>query len=92
MIEGNFERAYGLMSPGYRAVVPLQRFASQFGSGVRWQRAQVVSVRCETERCDVVVKIDAQAPMRGHGMMTFSTGYDEIWVREDGQWWKYEKI
>jgi len=92
LIEGNWERAYNLMSPGYRAVVPLKRFSSQFGGGVAWQRAEVVGVKCETERCGVQLKVEARVAMGARRAESIATGVDEVWVLEDGQWWKFEKI
>ena len=63
LIGGDFEKAWDLTQPGFRAVVKRDRYARRFGTGGAWTGAQVHEVKCEPERCTVrlrVEQLDAQ--------------------------------
>lgn len=90
LLAGQWDRAYALMAPSYRAVVAPNRFGSQFTGGVAWRSAEVVSASCEAERCTVRIKIVFHAPPMAAGE-TGTTHFNETWVLEDGQWWMYQK-
>lgn len=87
LIKGDYEGAYKMTPPSYRAVYSLEQFRSRFGGAVKWVAAEVVSAECEPERCTVVVDVSVRPMTRGRPGATVSTGVDEKWVKEDGQWW-----
>ena len=92
LIGGDFEKAWDLTQPGFRAVVKRDRYARRFGTGGAWTGAQVHEVKCEAERCTVRLRISAKvlvAPFKGQEI---ATAMDEVWVREDGQWWYYQNF
>lgn len=90
LIKGNFEKAWDYTQPGFRAVVPRDRYFRRFQNGGQWTGVQVHQVRCEAERCTVRLRISAKvlvAPFKGQEI---ATAMDEVWVREDGQWWYFQ--
>jgi hypothetical protein len=83
------ETAYGYMPPSYRAVTTLDAYKRRAGE-LQLTAARVESVRCETEdKCVASSKVEARVPLRGSGTPTMSTLYDEVWIRENGQWWLF---
>ena len=93
LIAGDLRAAYGYMLPSYRAVRSYEHYTGSIGGAAQWLGAEVVRVQCESgEKCTARVKIDAKpiapTPYRG----TISTGVDETWLLEDGQWWLYQKL
>jgi len=93
LIAGDWDKAYVLMAPSYRAVINLNRFRGQFGSGALWQKAEIGTISCETDNCTVQVKVTFRPAMaRASSVPALETGFDETWVREDGQWWKFDKL
>ena len=90
LIGGDFEKAWDLTQPGFRAVVKRERYAGRFGSGGAWTGAQVHEVKCEPERCTVRVRVAAKVqtpPFVGQEVITY---LDEVWVRDEGQWWYFQ--
>ena len=92
MIAGEWDKAYSYMTPSFRAVVDQKRYPSRFGGSVSWLAAEVVNVTCEEQRCTVRMKVTFRpvVGMRPGGVA--STGFDETWIFEDGQWWMFEKV
>ena len=90
LIGGDFEKAWDLTQPGFRAVVQRDRYARRFGSGGAWTGAQVHEVKCEAERCTVRVRVAAKVlapPFTGQEVVTY---VEEVWVRDEGQWWFFQ--
>jgi hypothetical protein len=88
LLKGDFEGAYGYITPGGRAVVPLATYRGRIGSAVTWKSAEVASVTCETlERCTVQVKVTYLPVMRRAAVGTIERYLDETWVVDAGQWW-----
>ena len=92
LLAGEWARAYALMAPSYRAVVEEKRFAGQFGGGVSWVAAEVVSVACEKDRCTVQMKVTFRPVSGARRGSTLSSHFDETWIREEEQWWMFQKI
>ena len=95
LVAKDFKKAYTYMAPSYRALVTPEDYAKKFGTGGRWTSVAVRSAKCEAERCQVRVLVEAKVRVPMPGMRTgseqaLSSNYDEPWVREDGQWWHYE--
>jgi hypothetical protein len=86
LVGGNFEAAYGYLSPGSRAVQSQASFVASLGRGF-WKSAKVDKVVCESEQaCDVELTIEYE--LRGHRT---KTPLRETWVREGSEWWYVKK-
>lgn len=93
LMAGDFRKAYTFMAPSFRAVVDADRFSKQFGGGgVSWEKAQVVDVKCSDDQCKTVLKISYRPLLGGRKGDPFFTHFDETWIREDGQWWMFQKV
>jgi hypothetical protein len=74
-------------------LVAESRYASRFADTVQWLGAEVVNVKCtDPDNCSARIKITFRAHMAGRNSAPTNTAYDEIWIREDGRWWFYEKL
>jgi hypothetical protein len=88
LLKGDFERAYGYISPGGRAVVPYPTYRGRIGGAVTWKSAEVASVTCETlEKCSVQVKVTYLPAMHRSAIGTIERHMEETWVVDAGQWW-----
>lgn len=91
LIEGQWQKAYDMLTPGYRNLHDLREFQSQFKGAVQWRRAEVAQASCEAEKCDVRIELTVASPFgRGKGD-TISTFFTETWLKEGGRWYYYEK-
>jgi hypothetical protein len=91
-IANDFDAAYLLTAPSFRAVTPLAGYKSTFVGPVQWTAAEVVSVTCETEdKCEARIKVEAKTLFKlgGRQVPPISTYLDESWIRENGQWWLF---
>lgn len=91
MIKGDYEKAYNLTTPSYRAVTSFTRFRAGFGGG-GWQSAEVASVNCEAEKCVVQVKIGINPVLSTRFGATIITHIEETWLLEGGQWWLHQNV
>ena len=92
LVERDWKAAYAYMTPGYRAVVPLKRYSNQFSGPAQWDSAKAKSAKCEETRCVVNVEISYRLLLPGHTNRVDSTHVEEVWVREEGQWYKFEPL
>ena len=92
LVERDWNAAYAFMTPGYRAVVPLKRYGNQFTGPAQWESAKATSAKCEETRCVVSVEISFRLLLPGHMGRVDSTHVEEVWVREEGQWYKFEPL
>jgi len=92
MIKGDFDTAWTYTQPGYRAVVKQRDYGKGLGAGGRWKGVQIHEVTCEAERCKVRLRLTSEVltpPFKGQEL----NGYiDEVWVRDEGQWWFYQSL
>lgn len=89
LVAGQIDKAYSYTAPSFRAITPYDTYRGSFGAGASWQSAEVIDVRCETERCEVDVRLRIQLPVRSVGPITTDT--KEVWIQENGRWWLYQK-
>ncbi len=87
LIQGDFEKAYSYLSPGYRAVTSLPLYRSHFGEAVRWKEAILKDISCTDTICDVVLTIHYQYTTRSAGEYEGERPLKETWVRADNEWW-----
>lgn len=94
LVKGDFTAAYGYLMPSYRALVPEQSYRQRFGAAGAWRNAIVHQVDCEPAACKVRVRVTTQVriPQFARHIPEVNAYVDERWVREDGQWWLYEKL
>jgi hypothetical protein len=84
LLSGDIERAYGFITPAYRATRSLALYRARFGAAVQWNDATVQSVECEAERCRVVVNLSYRLIRQ---RMENTRPMDEVWVFSEGNWW-----
>ena len=94
LIKRDFVKAYGYTQPSFRAVVKPEEYVRRFGSAGRWKGAQIHEATCEAARCSVRVRLTTEIMIpRFRRSVPEVVGYhDEVWVREEGHWWFFEKI
>jgi uncharacterized protein YceK len=90
--ERNWAAAYPFLTPAYRAIVPQQRYANQFQGPIQWEAAKAKGAKCEEKRCLVDVEISFRLLLPGHSDRVSSTNFEEVWVLEDGVWYKFEPV
>ena len=81
VVAGDFEKAYGYISPAGRLTMTLQGFKNSMRPGFH-KGARVVSVKCEPEVCDLLMELEYEF----QGKRT-KTPLPEKWVKQDGKWW-----
>ena len=91
-LAGQYQKAYALSPPAYRKLRTEKQFQQQFGAGASVERAEVVKVSCEAEKCTTRVKLGVKPALAALNVGTLDTHFDEIWVLEDGQWWHYQDM
>lgn len=93
LMAGEFTRAYGYTTPGFRAIVSVDRYRNRFGSAGSWVGSEVISVDCpEKIKCNVRLRIDFTPVMARKSADKITTHIDETWLLEDGQWWLFLDI
>lgn len=91
LIDGQWQKAYDMLTPAYRSLHDLREYQSQFKGAVQWRRAEVANTTCEAEKCEVRIELTVASPFgRGKGD-TISTFFTETWLNEGGRWYYYEK-
>lgn len=93
LIKSEFTKAYEYTTPAYKAIHPADKYFSARGTAAQWKSATVLSVECsETDKCLAKVRLDAVISGVPKAVRDVSTVLDETWLREDGQWWYFEKL
>lgn len=92
-IAGEMDKAYALTPPSYRKVRTADQFKSRFGGGVILESAGVYSVKCDSaEKCTARMRVAAKPALLRLNIGAVDTYLDEIWLLEDGQWWRYQEL
>ncbi|PWW43742.1 hypothetical protein DFR36_10994 [Melaminivora alkalimesophila] len=93
LLKGDSAKAYGYLTPGYRAVHDEATYRKRRGSAVKWTGAEVVDVRCpEATKCLAKVRIEAKPFLGRKFGDTIVTHVEETWLLEDGRWWLFERL
>ena len=90
-LKNDMAQAYKFTPPSYRQIKDVERFRTEYAGVPMVDKREVVSVICEEAdgRCVPKQKFDVEPPMmRGTKVPVYS---DEVWIREDGQWWIFKK-
>ena len=91
LIASDWSAAHAFLTPAFRTTMPVERYRERFVGVPRWKKVTVQSARCESEKCTVVVRIEAEYGAR-KGLETLSTEMPETWLHENGQWYFYEAM
>jgi Tfp pilus assembly protein PilP len=93
LVSGEIKRAYEYTAPSYRAITSYDTYSKGMGSVATWVGAEVLKVECETpEKCTARVKIEAKPLVNVRYKGTITSGVDETWLLEGGQWWLFQKL
>ena len=92
LVAGDFAKAYTYLTPSYRKVVSSKVYAGSFGTAAKPISAEVVRAACYVEECDLGVSVDLEIALPYKGLQRLSSGREERWVREDGQWYYYQQF
>jgi len=95
LVDGKFEQAYGYLAPSTRAILSFDSYKAELSGPVKWVAGDVVSVKCQADKCDVRIRLEATAalgPRVGAKMPNIVTYFDEPWLKEEGQWWFFQKL
>jgi len=86
LVKSDFRAAYQYLSPGSRAVMTPEGYASSLRAGF-WKAAAVDRVICEKpDVCDAHVIIEYE--FRGSRI---KTPLKETWIKEGSSWWFVQK-
>ena len=94
LIKRDFDKAYAFTQPAFRAVVKPDAYKQRFGSAGTWKGAQIHEATCEAARCTVRVRLTTaiNIPRFARSIPEVVGYHDEVWVRDQGQWWFFEKL
>lgn len=94
LVKRDFAKAYSFAQPSFKAVIKPETYERRFGNAGQWKEAQIHSATCEAARCTVRVRLTTKLNIpRFAKRIPEVVGYhDEVWIREEGQWWFLEKI
>jgi hypothetical protein len=91
MIAGDWEKAYGYFTPGYREVNEYEAFRlGMVNRQVNWSAARGKAVECESEeKCLVKIDIDYSlvGGMRGVPEVAATRNQTETWLNLGGEWY-----
>ena len=90
LIKRDFDKAWEYTQPAYRALVGQKDYYKRFGGAGQWKGVQIHEVTCEPERCTVRLRVAAKVqapPFTGQELVTY---LEEVWVRDEGQWWYFQ--
>jgi hypothetical protein len=86
LVQGDFNKAYGYLSPGSRSVMSASEYAGTLRRGF-WKSATVEKVECgSAQSCDVAATIEYEFM----GRQT-KTPLRETWIRDGSEWWYLQK-
>lgn len=93
LIKRDFDKAYTYLEPSYRALNSAEAYGNGRGTIASWTAAEVLDVTCpDADKCTTKVRINVNAPGMPKGLRDINTVVNETWLREDGQWWLFQKL
>ena len=91
-LEANLDKAYTYANPAFRAARTVEQYKTRFGSGAMVKEVEVYKVTCEPLKCTARMQLTAQLNLPMLNIGTMKTYVDEVWVLEDGSWWRFEEL
>ena len=93
MIDEDYEKAYGFLSPGFRLKVDKFVYRNRFAGKTSYKTAVVESLACQDERCQATVNLGYTI----HGVPPYGFELErteqrkQLWVYSEGGWWLLPK-
>lgn len=97
---GDVAKAYSYMTPGYRAINDESSYALSYGSVPNLRDPELLSVTCDvpegadpkdTQRCVVRKQFSSGVAIPLVKKMRIPISIDETWIKDDGQWWLFQR-
>ncbi len=85
VIDGDFAKAYGYLSPATRDTVTLAGFTT-IASRLSYRAVKVTGATCEAAKCRVNLVVTYSGKV-GSGTMNVNTPLAEVWIIDHGQIW-----
>jgi hypothetical protein len=86
-----YEKVYNLTPPSYRALVSFKGYRSGIGNAAVVVGAKVISVRCTEDACTSMTELAYRHRQNLKSSEPSTMGLEERWIKEDGQWWLYQR-
>jgi hypothetical protein len=89
LIDGQPDKAYEYLSPGFRTTVSQREYArNAFTNTIKWNSVTWRAAECATaDACEVQVLIGYSVRMAGAGDVASINLQKENWVKVDGEWY-----
>lgn len=91
LIARQADKAYDLLSPGYRATRTREGYAASMNSRpIAWKKVTFVRKECETDSCTVFLLVDHTIRLPGLGVGKAQEAFApirETWIRSEGRWY-----
>lgn len=88
---GQIDKVYAMSTPSYRKLRTEAQFRQKLGTAASFETAEVFAVNCESEKCNVRMKLGVKPNLPRLNIGIIDTYLDEIWLLEDGQWWHHQE-
>ncbi|MCK9247023.1 MAG: hypothetical protein M0P11_08760 [Anaerolineaceae bacterium] len=88
LLAWDLDKVMEYTTPVYRSRVSKNQYGSRYLGVANWTEANVDSVSCSEDRCDVKVQVTYEMV---RPRMTNTRPLDETWIKVDGQWYIYHK-
>lgn len=80
------EQMHSYMRPQYRTLHTVDETRKSYGDTLATS-AKIYRTTCEEARCTVRVVLNVVNPALRTSVKTLDVVHEELWVREQGQWW-----
>lgn len=91
LIKRQADKAYDLLSPGYRSTRTREAYAAAMNSRpIGWKKVTFVRKECEADRCSVFLLVDHTIRLPGLGVGKSQEAFApirETWIRSGGRWY-----
>lgn len=91
LIARQADKAYDLLSPGYRSTRTREAYAAAMNSRpINWKKVTFVKKECEAERCEVFLLVDHTIRLPGIGIAKPQEAFAplrETWILSGGRWY-----
>lgn len=94
LLTGDFQTAYGYLSPGYRSSVSLNDYQRKLLiQRVQWTGASYLQSDCLETTCKIRISLDYRITGALPGVRVYEgkRTITEDWIATDGQWWYVPK-